>query len=1636
MSLISRVEMSNYLTEGLESNHFADWNPMLTGITLRMDGKSALVNITNGGGKTSMAELLLYLLSRDRTLLSHLRDKTAPKGRGYTHARIEFRSNDESSYREPGLLEIDVDNLSGATHVIGVALNNDIADSPIFYSYSGTLEDSPCYTKNNGRLVNTPDADFVRRTRSMPQSKWDKFSNAREWQDHVGLFISMDVVRRNATYQAKGSDDKNASFFNFKPRNGESYDSAFFKAVIAPDLLTNLLNSFSEENESSIEDTLHISLSHIVNSERDIARKQANLERREAAIEVDLKPVVDSGAKANTLHTALQTSLRGVKKDVALLHHFGSQESPHAIAGLPRPLSSLLRTGDQDARIRQAVKGMVISRDDGLLIRDKTFGELSGVEIRRVGEIADRKRIPNSSLNSQVIDFACDFGFSTSGSIGGGHVRKGYSRLAVAQLLPLLAGTQGATLDGLEDVFKSAFDIAQSQIETNPASLKILVLEATLSANEVVSNKLSGQSDALAQVIDGMDRQIKGREDNEAAWHGFSAIASQFPDEVRSTPKQAKDWIEARAKAIRSQLADMHRRSGELAKAWGEYQVAIEQSGLEGIQGIRTRHDQLISRSKEIQAQIKSHGKKVNDLRGRTATLERATGAASTLLDQCNAALTRMDELERGHTVFQGYFGDVDPIAIDHPLATLKNVGQRKTAADEALRNSSAEWDALCGFKAGASRFNEIFGAEVDPFQCDPVRDHREWSEKSHEAQQGLQPLEPLVSALSSFELRFPKQTPSSWMAAADARRNVLEAESRDATKRKQATEQEIEALDRLALVDDASFAQAWALLGSGPQRLYAFLQDTPLPLESRVAALSALSGLLSAPVFDSLADMDAASTVLDQHGVTIPLLLKEPLLQAIQSQGTMHGELRLMGFFAGRYSRKVRILLEPEFAQRERELLVQQVGTLQGRLDQIAEELPQVDHHSADYGLAKDAAKAIQSNCVARFEQFKDEFELADAALARLAPQTKKEALACLDSRRNFLKKGGEEKQTLLWDECEVLRQQVSSLKDELFGAEKRASPESVEAYLDALKYVKEGSETGHESTRTKRDKAATALDIAQWELTNHNDEFDLQVGQLDSANEAAQMFDDENGADTISKLGSVLGFSVQGDNIEFMQGFNQQSGDLDTESSRLIAIRSTVNFDRAADYIENLDKSDTELVNEIASKKAELNKVTAAVEVLRKRNEIIRDFELPNWETLRKAIHEFAYEMGSQAVKTKKAHAEFHRLEEGASPAEAHPLYASIDALNTKIRAATIDETSVLATLLSEETFKLQDLNPQVALDEFLSHQRDYNAALADYSQKNKTFCEKAREDSGTKLAAFNALELDEIERSTPGHIATLVSLFERLNLSLNKDRDDANKAIQAAHNANEEALTQLSRLIQVAEDNLDALKKVMSRYQNGCFKIKVQLAGEGLIKEILSELKDKIKLATVGSGDAPRTLRRSDETRIKELLRETLIDKIFLEPKVTFIHSGIRNKESVVTDKLSTGQKVALEFMWIVRQAEYEIERGLRELSSKQAERMRVKTNRVIFVDGIFSTLSDRRIIREAFSGLGNLGGNFQIIGFLHSPTWTNDSSVFPVYHVGKKLMNSSGSSLVAFSEQGRDKGTLGFFTSISQEHENAV
>jgi hypothetical protein len=1531
-------------------------------------------------------------------------------------------------------LEIDPENQPGQTRVIGVALTNDVADSPIFYSYSGTLEDSPCYTLADGVLNNVPDDAFAKRTKSIPGCQWNSFRNASEWQAHVGDAISMDVVRRNAIYQTKGSDDKNASFFSFKPRAGESYDAAFFRFVIAPDLLSNLLNTFAEEEETSIEDTLHTSLSQIVNSEREMTRKQENLQRRETSIGVDLKPVVDAGSRANKTQDAMQAALREVKKDVALLQHYGSQDSPHAALGLPRAIDKLMRSTEQDPRIRKAIKGMVIHREDGILILDKTLGELAEIEVKRIGEIADRRQIAHSSLNSQVIDFACDFGFSTSGKVGGGHYRNGYTRQAVATLLPLFANTSGATLMGLDDVFRAAFDTAQAQIDTNPASLKIYALQSTLAANAEKLGTLTKEIETLDGEITGLETQIKGRAENEAAWNQFSDLAPLLPQELQNQPKQAKGWLADEVAKIQNLMGDMSAKRGELKVGWERYQRAMDEAGLSGIDGIRAQHTELGVRQKKLGDQLKKAGKLAEDSRKLLPKLQHAAMNADQLVKDSQAQLRRLNELKASQAVFQSYFGEVEPLEVEHPTNTLKTITQKKSEADKALEKASNEFQELINFKASAVRFNEIFGPDCDALTANPVGDHRRWSEKESLAQQNMLPLEPLVTALESFKVKFPDQAPSDWIAATDNRRVELDGQLRSTAGELEATTGEIEALDHLSVVDDAAFSRAWAVLGEGPKRLYATLQTMEGTSERRIGALSALTGLLSAPVFDTLEDLSAAAAVLEQHDIGIPLLLKQPLLQAIGIQGDVSGELQVMGFFAGRYSRQARILLDPEFAKEQRAKLVSRQLDLTRRVETIAQELRTVDFRTPKYLMATRAAEAIKTNSETKYAGYEADLKQAQGALRLLTPQIKADALASLDAQRNYLKKGGEQRKDLLQEECGVLRKVAEGVADELAIADRRASPESVNAYLDAIRYAKEGGDIAHETASTKLEQANTAFGTAKWNLKTHEEAQRELEDDLEEATAQVTSFQEDNGPNRFEELRLVVEFSEKVEDIAFMQGYKSSHEAALNRSKEFIDFQSTVNFDRAAAYYENLDKSDADLVTAAAVKRGDRDAKKLQADALAEANKLISGAEIPNWMALKKTIHDLAYELGSQAAATKDAHGEFSTLEEGQYPVASHPLYADLQKVAEKLRAPTLNETTAVASMISEVQFNIQSINPQSGLETFNETRNTFKKSLEDFADKKKDFCGKARLKAGTNTAAFNALELDVIESSTPEQIAELIALFERLNVSLEKDREDANKAIHAAQTANEEALNQLSSLIRVAQDNLDAMEVVMRRYANGCFKIKVQLAGEDLIKEILADLTSGIKLLSANTGDGARSLRRSDEGRIKDFLRETLIEKIFLEPKVNFVHSGIRSAESPVTEKLSTGQKVALEFMWIVRQAEYEIERGMRKLSSKQAARKRQETNRVIFVDGIFSTLSDRRIIREAFNGLGNLGGNFQIIGFLHSPTWTNDSSVFPVYHVGKKLTNSNGESLVAFTESGRSPGTLGFFTSITRTNGN--
>ena len=1630
MSLISRVEVSNYLTEGINPHRrSADWKPMLTGITLRMDGgKSALINITNGGGKTSLAEIWLFLLSRDARLLKRIREKVAPKNRGYTHARIEFRTPLEDTYSAPGLLEIDPLNLPGETHVVGVALNDDVNDPPIFYSYSGTLEDSPCYTYDGKSISHVADSQFVAATKALRGCKWNRFANRTDWEDHVRLFLPVEVVRRNVVYQLKGSDDHNASFFSFKPLGGESYDSAFFRAVVAPDLLSNLLSTFAEEDESAVEDTLLKSLTQIVRADKEILVKEKRLKVRGEGV-AGLEPILAAGRNAQRLQRERDDLLRGLRSDVAFLRHFGVPGTRHVLPGLPRGLP---RMGEQDPRILTALKGMVISRDEGILLLDKTLGELSGVEVRVISQVADRKQILAFTAKSQVIDFACDFEILNSGAVKGGHYRKGYPKESALRLPDLLATTSGAKTGGLQEVLIQAFAIAEAQIDTNPAAHKVRELESqrsTLLAN--VSN-FGAERVVLEQESERLKLQIKDRADNQGAWDDFVGIGSLLPEELRVDPDGAKTWLGEQFVELQGTATRRDTHRGELNAVWGDYVDVLEFHGLEGLQGARERLVSLQTKHEHIQAEAKRIGPALS-LASKTITaLQRAV---SPLAEQRNAANGTVESYTRllpGVQRFERVFGAIDPTSVN-PARDLESADKAYGKAQAAIKGLTDEQDTLRRLKFQSVNFESLFGAGSDPRTQDPVKRHSDKSEELSTVRQDLVALMPQKEALDQFEDQHPQTTPQKWLDDADVKRGLHESELRKQETLQANLVKERDAIEQMRSVEDGNFEAAWSILAGASltsQRLHQALMAAGLPQVVCNDALSAMSGMLSAPVFDSLDDLRNAAGLLEAGAASVPLILKSELSKALSEGVTSNGQIRMLGFIGGPTSRRVRILLDTEFARIELERVAAELLVCQRAIAEIRVALSEIELDSKDYRLALSAKAALVAGAGLRYDARTTEAERLEKEVEGLKVLIQPQSLEVLRAAKELLQRGGLSRLNELDDLIPESDAELKRATASQSNAKERASHDNLKARDDAIAFWQLGGESARLKVQKDHEQLQQAVEIAEARVEEAQAAFEELIGQQQELQEDEQEYAQDGGEQVRTRYERVLTFAENTDALQFMQSFEVESTAIAEMSARLREALG-VNFLRAAAFRAHQGKSDQSLHEEIGRKEQSARELESKAAEAGKVIERIGNADIPGWQRLAKAIHELAYEVGNRVARTREAAAQADNLEEGSAVPEVHGNYREALAVLETLSHPSLQSHGAVVEKVEALAQTIQEMNLQGDLQKHKEVASSLVAAQGVYRNLNASFCEAALQAIESRDAPFNRLEIEEIARATPDSIEGLGTLFEQLQASLAKERDEARQAMTIATQTAEDTLSQLAALIQSATDNLATLNKVMGRYPRGRFFFETQIIGKASVHDILNELKTDVERALRDQDDRSRGMRRGSDTQLKTMLREKLIECMFTNTEVQFINGGIwGGTKSPVSEKPSTGQKIALEFMWMVRQAEYEIERGLQEMTSKQAAKSRAKANRVILIDGIFSTLSDPRIIKEALNGLRDLGGNFQIIGLLHSPTWNNDFTVFPVYHAGKKLEHREKNGLVSFRAHGRETGTVGFVSAITR------
>jgi len=93
------------------------------------------------------------------------------------------------------------------------------------------------------------------------------------------------------------------------------------------------------------------------------------------------------------------------------------------------------------------------------------------------------------------------------------------------------------------------------------------------------------------------------------------------------------------------------------------------------------------------------------------------------------------------------------------------------------------------------------------------------------------------------------------------------------------------------------------------------------------------------------------------------------------------------------------------------------------------------------------------------------------------------------------------------------------------------------------------------------------------------------------------------------------------------------------------------------------------------------------------------------------------------------------------------------------------------------------------------------------------------------------------------------------------------------------------------------------------------------------------------------------------------------------------------------VSTGQGVAMTLLWIVKMADYVTERELRRVTTSRAQQKHLHPTQFAIMDGAFSSLSNKGLIRDALDSIKRTRGRFQLIITGHDENYQNNFEYFP-------------------------------------------
>lgn len=944
MSVINRIEVVNFLNTNGEREQ-APWEPKYRHVILPLRGQSTAINMGNGCGKTSLAEAVIGMLSRDQQLLGNTRSKMAPAKAGvFSHVRVEFLVATRSVMQRDVFVDSG-QSPDGETWVFGMCGYRGAGEQVTFYYHPGRLEQSVLATRTGNAVQLLPNAVLQEYRKAVPGFDWG--ADRQQWRERVTEHVSLQTLLRNVRYQKMGAGDKSAELFKVKPRAGEPFHVAFFYEVLAPELLSGLMDEEGEEGEFDFEDTVLNTVDRVLKAKRNTEAKREEVARARQAVDA-IKAVA---RKATVCHAAL-TVYENKHKEVAATAQLLRE------LAVTNPLPGVPRLAPLPAGLAGCVfPYLVIEPGKELRILDQGLSELLGREVKHINEFAGRHNIRRAKP-TQLIELGAGPSIVVT---RGGHGSTSYTVEDARELLKKsTAFAAGITLSDATRAIEDAAAWFETKADTHPFRPILLGKKREIARLKIHVERLEQETTTAEERRNTIEREQRQMEANEAFYRAL-LNSGLFSSTEMEEPLITKDKVAGEHRAVQAEQTQFERKLAQLevhAIHWRAFQEKYGDSA-----DPDSFHSELMGRIQVLQGRIETlRSKRDENFAAQQSAQAELVGHRQEFA-KTNDALREFDRLGPLVADYRRRFGEMDATALDQKV--VKTLAELTTNID-ALKKELARLEEQ---ERSIAAFRKMFGDDARPNAL-----LQEW-----EAERGwlLLTSRNEESALNSLKRR-RSALDKAQVASGDVSESALETL-------------------RAAKIP---FTPA-----------HTFLTTLELLPERRRMVLSSLSALLFAPVVVQPSDAARAAKLLHERDLPIPILLAETFAEYARDGAieTLTDPPFAHGLVGGIPTRAVECLLDPTLVEREKRTLDAQIAETSSALETMQQRLAAIRSDADVVQLAQRAAEALRLSVPQAIATIAEQLETLHNQLPGTRENASAAAIEAIQGMQAYMKLGGE---------------------------------------------------------------------------------------------------------------------------------------------------------------------------------------------------------------------------------------------------------------------------------------------------------------------------------------------------------------------------------------------------------------------------------------------------------------------------------------------------------------------------------------------------------------------------------------------------------------------------------------------------